>query len=143
MHLTTEQTRKDIFPLLFLAAGLANMGVLIFSAGFTNEILSAAFPEAFSRIGLFTIVLWGLAYIAVARRYAEVPWLVAVFAVEKYFYVATWVYWLSAHGATLGDLYAQSFLAGLFFSVYGLNDLLFGVVFTAAFLRVRKDAPRS
>jgi hypothetical protein len=130
--------KRDLIPYLFLAAGVANLNVLLFSWGFSNESLMAAFPEAFSRIGLFTIVLWGLAYMSVANRYADVPWLVAVFAVEKYFYAGTWLYWYQSRGDSLGSLFDQSMFTGIFYSVYGANDLAFGLVFTLAFFKAMR-----
>src|SRR5262249_1208001 len=68
----------------FRAAAFVNVaGILLFSLGLTNTALIARNPVVFSRFGLVCIMLWGLAYLAVARAYAQVPLLVAVFAVEK------------------------------------------------------------
>ena len=54
----------------FIAAGLYNLvGILVFSAGFTNDLLAQWYPEVFSLTGQIGIVLWGVAYIqAVTHR---------------------------------------------------------------------------
>lgn len=109
--------------------------MLLVSRGFTNAALTAASPVVFSRFGLCSIVLWGLAYLAAARRHRELPWLVAVFALEKLVYVASWIDFMRRHGAGLPRLFAESPLTGAFFAVYGPNDLLFAVFFAAVAAR--------
>jgi hypothetical protein len=114
----------------FWAAGGMNIGgVLIFSLGFTNTYLSELFPAVFAPFGLVGILLWGAAYLAVSRSYAAVPALVAVFAVEKAVYTCTWFVWLAEHGAELPAIFARSPVTGVFYVIYGPNDLLFGVFF--------------
>jgi hypothetical protein len=123
----------------FWMAGMANiLGVLFFSLGFTNRTLTELYPEVFSTFGLIAIILWGLAYIAVARSYASVRWLVGLFAIEKLVYVISWVLWMLAHGGELSAILARSPLTGAFYVIYGLNDLLFGLFFAWVFLRVSK-----
>jgi hypothetical protein len=132
-------TQHDFFRMGFLAAGVANIaGVLTATLFFTNPLVAAQYPEVFSDFGMLAIMLWGLAYIAVANNYARVPWLLAVFALEKAAYVATWLIWYGSNGAGLGSLYEQSFVTGLFYSIYGVNDLVFGLFFTWAFMRTRQ-----
>lgn len=122
---------------IFLFAGLSNiLGVLIFSKFFTNEVMMEAQPMVMGHFGLISIILWGLAYIAVRKNYASVPWLIAIFVIEKLVYVMVWVHWLFSN--SLGSLYDQDTFAGLFFSIYGLNDLLFGIFFAFVFLKVRR-----
>ncbi len=126
---------------VFLFAGLSNiLGVLIFSKFFTNEELMAAQPEVMGYFGLISIILWGLAYISVRHSYASVPWLLAVYVIEKLLYVIIWLKWLFSNSLT--SLYEQDTFAGLFFSIYGLNDLLFGLFFGYVFLKVRKQNTR-
>jgi hypothetical protein len=50
-----------------------------------------------------------------------------VFCIEKILYSAHWVCWILAHGDSLGSLYETDFQSGLFYSVYGINDILFAV----------------
>jgi hypothetical protein len=114
----------------FQAAGLVNVaGVLLFSLGFTNASLVAWSPVVFSRFGLVCIVLWGLAYLAVARSYTQVPLLVLVFALEKLVYTATWVDWMRRFGSEWPRLWSESPLTAVFYAIYGPNDLLFGIFF--------------
>lgn len=111
--------------------------MLIATLGFTSPVVAQYYPSVFSDFGMVAIMLWGLAYIAVSGSYAAVPWLVAVFAIEKAAYVMTWLVWIKASTGALGAIYEQSFAAGLFYTVYGANDLAFGVFFAWVFVRVR------
>ncbi len=123
----------------FLFAGLSNvLGVLIFSMLFTNEVLMGAQPHVMGYFGLISIVLWGLAYIAVRNSYAQVPWLLAVFVIEKLLYVLVWLWWLKTN--SLAAVYEQDTLAGLFYTIYGANDFLFGVFFAWVFFKISKKS---
>ena len=114
----------------FIAAGLYNLvGILVFSAGFTNDLLAQWYPEVFSLTGQIGIVLWGLAYIAAARNHERLPLMSAVFAVEKLLYTVTWIVWLSNNAQTLPELAEESPMTALFFSIYGLGDLVSCVFF--------------
>jgi len=72
-------------------------------------------------------MVWGLAYFAAAMTKGNIRLLVSVFAIEKLVYVGAWVYWLSTHN--LFSLYETDLFAGIFYTIYGLNDLLFMVFF--------------
>lgn len=123
----------------FYAAGLTNIGgIWLFSLFYTNGLMSALFPQVFSTFGLICIQIWGLAYLAVARSYAQVPWLSAVFALEKLAYVITWLMWLEHRGSMLPELFTQSPLTAAFYSAYGLIDLSFGLFFAAVALQSRR-----
>ncbi len=123
----------------FVAAGAVNiLGVMLFSKGMTNDYLSGLDPQVFSSFGLKVIMLWGLAYLAVAGCYREARWVVAVFALEKLLYVAAWVIWMSEHGSELPVIFETSPLTWTFYVIYGPNDLLFGVFFAWVFFRARK-----
>ena len=120
-------------PFGFRLAGATNIvGVLVFSLGLTNERLIELSPIVFSRFGLISIMLWGMAYWAVATSYRTVPSLVGVFAIEKLIYVITWGMWLKAHGGDLSVLFAESPLTAIFYSVYGPIDFVFGLFFAFA-----------
>ncbi len=73
------------------------------------------------------IMVWGLAYLGAAVVVSSIKWLVAVFALEKLVYVIVWFKWLSAN--SLAQLYSQDLFAGIFFSIYGANDLIFMLFF--------------
>lgn len=122
-----------------IAAGLMNIGgVLVFSRLFTNQAINDADPVVMSNFGLVMIVVWGLAYLAAAAVGSQVKWLAGVFAVEKLVYVVAWILWLS--GNSLSQLYSADAFAGIFYAIYGMNDLLFMVFFGWLFLS--QAAPR-
>ncbi len=126
-----------MIPLGFRLAAAANIGgVLLFSQAFSNDRFISLSPVVFSRFGLLSIMLWGLAYLAVASVYDRVPYLLAVFAAEKGLYVATWLVWIRSHGGELPDLFAVSPLTATFYLIYGPTDLLFGFFFAFVALRV-------
>lgn len=123
----------------FILAGIVNIaGVLLFTQAFTSPVLAETYPAVFSDFGMIAIMLWGLAYIAMANHYQQVPWMAMVFFIEKMVYVISWVVWICADNTDLAMLLEQSPLQGLFFVIYGANDLLFGCVFLWAFLDARK-----
>ena len=122
----------------FIAAGLMNIGgVLLFSRAFTNSAINTADPVVMSNFGLLMIVVWGLAYLGAAVIGANIKWLAGAFALEKLVYVVAWVMWLSAN--SLQQLYAKDVFAGMFFSIYGLNDFVFMLFFAWVFLSQHHD----
>lgn len=124
---------------IFWLAGAYNVfGMLLFSQLFMNPLLASTDPAVFSWLGQVAIVLWGLAYWAVAKTYHHVPLLVAVFALEKLVYVLAWAHWLLEKAQTLPAIANESPLTALFFSAYGAGDLLFGLFFAWTALRSGK-----
>lgn len=121
----------------FVLAGLANMTVLVFSKFFTNPVIPEFDPVVMSNFGMLMILIWGLAYISIAKNYAHVKWLVAVFAIEKLIYATVWVNWMLNH--SLSAVYEKDLMAGLFYSIYGVNDWLFFAFFSFVFIRLQKD----
>lgn len=124
----------------FLIAGLANiLGVLTFSKFFTNQVMMETQPDVMGYFGLISIVLWGMAYIAVRKTYAVLPWLVAVFLIEKIIYVSVYLNWFSSN--SLSAVYEQDTFAGVFYTIYGANDFIFGVFFAVVLFKLlRKKA---
>lgn len=106
-------------------------GVLVFSRAFTNEAINNADPVVMSNFGLLMIVIWGLAYLGAATVTSSIKWLAGAFAIEKLIYVTVWYKWLSLN--SLAALYSTDLFAGAFYSIYGLNDLLFMVFFAWIF----------
>ncbi len=107
------------------------VGVLMFSRLFTNTAINEADPVVMSNFGLLMIAVWGLAYLGTASIGASVRWLAGAFAIEKLIYVLVWLMWLSANSLTA--LYSKDFFAGVFYSIYGPNDLLFMLFFMWVF----------
>ena len=118
----------------FLIAGLSNiLGVIICSKAFTNDVMLATQPDVMGYFGLISIILWGLAYISVCRSNNQVRWLVGVFAIEKLVYVVAWLAFLTSH--SLSAIYKLDVLAGVFYTIYGANDLIFMLFFSYVFLK--------
>lgn len=107
-------------------------GVLIFSRAFTNLAINNADPVVMSNFGLLMIVVWGLAYLGAATISANIKWLAVAFALEKLVYVVVWIIWLSQN--SLAQLYSQDIFAGIFYSIYGLNDFVFMLFFGRVFM---------
>jgi hypothetical protein len=119
-----------------IAAGLMNIsGALIFSRAFTNEAINNADPVVMSNFGLLMIVVWGLAYIGASTISSNIKWLAGAFALEKLVYVVVWITWHSQN--SLAQLYSKDMFAGVFFSIYGLNDFVFMLSFAWVFLSQR------
>lgn len=121
----------------FVIAGLMNMSVLVFSKFFTNPVIPETDPAVMSNFGLLMIVIWGLAYITIAKTYQNVKWLVGVFAIEKFIYGFNWTNWILNNDLTA--VYDKDLFAGLFFSVYGVNDWLFFLFFLYVFIQLYRS----
>jgi hypothetical protein len=57
------------------------------------------------------ILIWDLAYIAVAKQFENVKWLVGVFFVEKFIYGCRWIDWIANN--TLSSVFEKDKMAGL------------------------------
>ncbi len=121
----------------FVLAGLMNMTALLSSKFFTNEAIPAFDPVVMSYFGILVIVVWGLAYIAVAKNFHQVKWLVAVFAIEKFIYGFIWTKWHLNN--EVSEVFARDTIAGIFYSIYGINDWLFFIFFSLVFIRLLKE----
>lgn len=116
-----------------IAAGLMNIGgVLLFSRAFTNVAVNQADPVVMSNFGLVMIAVWGLAYLDAAAISSNIKRLAGAVAVEKLVYVVVWVMWHS--GNSVAQLYAKAAFAGVFFSIYGINDFMFMLFFAGVFI---------
>lgn len=133
----TITIKREIITKGFILAGLFNMTVLVFSRLFTNPVIPESDPNVMSNFGLLVIVVWGLAYISVAKNYPSVKWLVAVFAVEKLIYGLIWIKWMLNNSVM--DVYAKDKMAGIFYAVYGINDWLFFIFFLLVFIRLMRS----
>ena len=89
-----------------------------------------------SNFGLLMICIWGLAYISVAKKFQFVKWLVGIFAIEKLIYGFIWTNWMLNN--TISEVYDKDIMAGLFYSIYGINDWVFFIFFLFVFVRLIK-----
>ena len=125
----------------FIIAGIMNFSVIIFSRGFTNSAMNNADPVVMSNFGLLMVIIWGLAYIATATIDGNIKWLAGVFAIVKFIYGINWVIWIL--GNSLTDVYSSDLFAGLFYSVYGINDFAFMAFFIFVFISEHKKSTSS
>ena len=124
----------------FVLAGAVNVfGMLAVSKLFTNSLLNASGPAVFSWLGQVAIVLWGLAYWAVANQYRHVPYLVLVFFIEKMVYAVAWFFWLLQNAHSLTSIASESLMTAIFFGMYGAGDFAFGMFFGWVALKVLKE----
>lgn len=130
MKISNETIQKG-----FILSGLMNVfGVIIFSRFFTNPVIPEVDGDVMSIFGLVMIVVWGFAYIAVAKHFHFVKWLILVFAIEKLIYGIVWIKWLSAN--SLPGVFEKDTMAGIFYTIYGANDWLFFAFFLLVFIRL-------
>ena len=124
---------KNLIKNGFIAAALMNIGgVLLFSKAFSNTVLNAADPVVMSNFGLLMIIIWGLAYLGAAFIKSNIAWLAGAFALEKLVYVVVWGMWMSNN--SLISVFDADIFAGIFYSIYGLNDLAFMLFFAWVFI---------
>ncbi len=109
-----------------------NFSVLIFSRGFTNVAINDADPVVMSNFGLLMILMWGIAYLSASTVVSNIKWVAGAFALEKLIYGVVWVKWLL--GNSLAAVYSTDIFAGVFYSIYGLNDFLFMFFFAWVFI---------
>ena len=126
------KTKPQTITKAFIIAGLMNLTVLIWSRFFTNKTIAEFDPVVLSNFGLLMIVIWGIAYISVAKKFYEVKWLVGVFAIEKFIYGCAWTNWMLHNNVS--DVFKKDTMAGIFYAIYGINDWLFFVFFTFVFI---------
>jgi hypothetical protein len=115
----------------FILAALMNFSVLVFSRGFTNVAINEADPIVMSNFGLLMIVMWGVVYLSAVTVISNIKWIAGAFALEKLIYGVVWIKWLL--GNSLEAVYSTDIFAGVFYSIYGLNDFLFMVFFAWVF----------
>ena len=121
----------------FIAAGLMNIiAVLIFSKFFTNSVIPETDPVVMSNFGLLMIMVWGLAYIGLASNFKHAKWVVATFVVEKLIYVIAWL--LFIFNKDVSSIYDRDLFAGIFYSVYGMNDFIFFMFFLYVFYKLQR-----
>ncbi len=122
----------------FIVAGLMNIfGILIFTRLFNNPVIQEFDGQAMSTFGLLMIVIWGLAYISVSKSYYKVKWLIGVFVIEKFIYAMHWTNWIINNN--LNDVLSKDKMAGIFYSIYGINDWMFFIFFLLVFIQLVRD----
>lgn len=121
----------------FILSGLLNIvAVLVLSRFFTNEFIPKYDNVVMSNFGLLMIVVWGFTYISVAKNYAKVKWIVTAFSIEKLIYVIIWIDWRLKNDVS--SIFNEDMMAGIFYSIYGINNIFFFIFFTYVFIKLLK-----
>lgn len=142
MRFMLRSVRRDWVTLGYIAAAAMNIGgVLIFSRAFTNPVINAADPVVMSNFGLLMIVVWGLLYLAAGLSDGRLKWISGALAIEKLVYVVVWVRWQLAASPSLAEVFADDRSAGVFYTIYGINDIVFMLFFAVVFLRGGRQDP--
>lgn len=124
----------------FWLAGFVNIfGIVLFSKGFSNETIAQVDPIVMGNFGLLMIMLWGAAYLSIAQHWQKLPLMCLVFALEKGIYFVVWVNWILSSGDSLPAIYEQDIFAGVFYTIYGLNDAVFMLFFLIAYWQAKKS----
>lgn len=132
--MTKKMIRKG-----FIAAGLMNIiAVLVLSKAFTNTVIPETDPVVMSNFGLLMIMIWGLAYIGLASNFKQAKWVVATFVIEKLIYVISWLVWIINNDVS--KVYEKDVFAGIFYSVYGINDFIFFLFFLYVFFKLQRNS---
>ena len=132
MKLTDEIIKKG-----FIIAGIMNItGPLIFSRFLTNETIPEIDPNVMSNFGLVQIAVWGLIYITMLQKYEQLKWLIGVFVLEKLIYSVNWTSWIMKN--SLSSVYEKDTMAGIFYTIYGINDWFFFMFFSVVFFKLLK-----
>lgn len=130
---------KQYLTFGFVLAGFTNIfGVLGFSLGFQNELISSYYPQVFSNFSLAMIIVWGMAYISVSTEHPRASRLLFVFFLEKMIFAGTAVYFWFVMKPDFMMMWEESIATTLFFIIYGINDLIFGFMFFYAWITYRK-----
>ena len=131
------KVNKELIKKGMYLSGMMNIaGVLVFSRLFTNEAINKANPVIMSNFGLVMIVVWGLAFLAMASKWEHLKWVIGAFAIEKFIYGYTWTKWLM--NSDLSSVYKEDAMAGLFYTIYALNDWLFCIFYIVVFIYLNK-----
>lgn len=119
---------SKLLKIYYSAAFINIIGVLFLSKGFTNQTLIQTDATLFSRFGLCMIILWGFCYFVCAPAAHQYPSISIVFAMEKLVYLVMWIHFIQGP-VQWSTLYEQDLFAGIFYSIYGLIDGVFMLLF--------------
>lgn len=126
---------KEMITKGFVLAGFMNIsGVLILTRFFTNPVIPEFDAQVMSNFGLLMIVIWGIVFISVAKSFDKVKWLVGAFMIEKIIYAVVWTNWMLNNN--LSAVFEKDKMAGVFYSIYGINDWMFFIFFLLVFIQL-------
>ena len=123
--------QRSITQWIYWSAALVNtLGVLILSKGLNNSVLMDVDPTLFSSFGLCMIMIWGVCYYACSESAPYNPKIGLIFTLEKLVYVTMWIQWINGDTPSLEEIYERDFFAGVFYSIYGLIDAGYALLFS-------------
>ena len=70
-----------------------------------------------------------------AWHYRRLPQVMLILALEKVIYVVVWIEWISRND--IDNVFDKDFLAGIFYSIFGVNDMLFLIAFIYIYSRIK------
>ena len=111
------------------AALINTVGVLLLSKGLSNSTLMETDPILFGPFGLCMIMVWGGCYYACADSAHSNPKIGLIFTLEKMIYVGMWMMWITDDTPSLDSLYQRDLFAGLFYTIYGVIDFSYALLF--------------
>ena len=118
-------------------SGIMNIGgVLVLSRCFTNHVINETDPVVMSNFGLIIIVVWGIVFIAMAPKWEHLKWLIGAFVIEKFIYATVWTQWILNNDVS--SVFQQDVMAGIFYSIYGINDWFFCLFYLVVFIYLYK-----
>jgi hypothetical protein len=126
--------------ILFYCAGVMNViGLVCFNNFYYDaNVIENALPGVFSIFSQILIQLWGLAYIGAAKHWKRMPFLCFVFFIEKILFSYVWASFIldeTNRNKVINSIANMEKLqANLFLLLFGVNDILFGLVFGYAAL---------
>jgi hypothetical protein len=113
--------------------------VLIATRLFTDPLISQVDAQVFSTPSLVLVMIWGLAYLAVAPHWRKVPQMCLVFMAEKLVYVTLWSMWILESRSQLSGLWEINWQIALFYGGYGIVDMGFSAFFFWAWTLTRRS----
>lgn len=129
--------KEFINKIILITGGLSNtIGVLVFSRFFTNEAIAYFHPKVMSNFGLLMLMPWGVLMFIMVRYYKILPQLLLILALEKIIYVVVWVKWILHND--LRSVFEVDLMAGIFYSVFGVNDMLFFIAFVYIYFNTKQ-----
>jgi hypothetical protein len=115
--------------ILLILATCYNFCILPASKFLKDESFFRVDP-LFDRNGCILVLVWGFCYLSTAWSYAQTPYTILVFAVEKLFYT---YHFIKFHNPPLSE--SREVIQGRskFFDAYGVGDGVFMIVFLVIF----------
>jgi hypothetical protein len=114
---------------LIILAACYNFCILPASKFFQDESFFKV-DSLFDRNGCILVLVWGMCFLSTAWSYAQTPYTILVFAVEKVFYT---IHFVRFPNPPLSESREVSKERSKFFDAYGIGDGIFAIIFAVIF----------